>query len=61
MYEYWLNPPESKPITTCSYCGQDMFQGEDSWVIHNDIYCECCIDSFREEIEKNDFEYEHAI
>ena len=55
----YLTPPESTPITNCSYCRQYMFTGDDSWHIGNDIYCECCIDSFKEEIEE--IEHEYAI
>ncbi len=53
-----LNPPEQTPMTTCSYCGQDMFLGEDAWVIRNDVFCERCIDYFHTEIQEYEFDFE---
>lgn len=61
MYEYWLDPPKFEIIEHCSECGEDLFIGEYVWKIKNNLFCECCINSFREEIEEREFEYEQTI
>lgn len=53
-----MEPDYSDPISYCVECGKDIYPGEDIWEIHNDWYCEDCIDSFHAEAEKDEYFYE---
>ena len=57
---YYLEPKEGEIVGYCTECGQDIYAGEDIWEIKGEWYCECCVDSFRTEAERDDY-FENAI
>lgn len=57
----YFEPPECETIGFCAECNEDIFAGEDVWEIKNELFCECCIDSFKTEIYEKENEFENAI
>lgn len=51
----WIEPPTCEAIGYCVECGKDIYSGEEIWEIHNDWYCENCIDSFHTEAEREEY------
>jgi hypothetical protein len=49
MENYNLNPPEAKVYTHCDECRGEIQDFEDLFKINNYVYCEECIERFREE------------
>ena len=41
-----------RKLPRCSKCGEPI-RGDDCWVIGDEIYCEDCIDSFRDYTENH--------
>ena len=46
---YLTNPPEPKESQCkCSYCGDELLEGDDFYDIEGDIYCERCGEAWLE-------------
>ena len=54
------NAPDPKAVFICSFCGVEIFEGDDYWDIMGEQFCEGCIDKARREAvyEEDDFEFE---
>lgn len=48
-YDEWkTSPPEVPPVTTCTYCGCDLYEGDYLYTVDGENLCEDCMnDNYR--------------
>ena len=47
-----LDPPEPEILFFCAECGNEIYEGEEYWLLHGEIYCEQCIEDAKRFAEK---------
>ena len=46
-FEDTREEPQPVIVTECSNCGQDIFEGEEYYLVDGNNYCENCMEGFR--------------
>ena len=46
-FEDTREEPQPVIVTECSNCGQDIFEGEEYYLVDGNKYCENCMEGFR--------------
>jgi hypothetical protein len=50
------NAPEPDPVCWCDQCGRAIYDGETYYDTGSEYLCEECIDKWRRDARKNEFE-----
>lgn len=43
MYDYRSSPKKAKKVAECTECGTDLYEGDEVYVVANNIYCDDCV------------------